>query len=138
MPVQTHIRSPLLSAAPISRSRRARAQEGGSIIFFAALKPGQIAVRIRQSQSNSGRLERIGSAGSHTTVIWASSSTTPAVTYFQKAISSFRANATISTSALPDAAAIELDGLVGPLQRMPFYSVRDLLVRFDGVCGRSP
>src|SRR5205823_4518719 len=34
---QTHIRSPLLSAAPISRLRRARAQEGGTILFFGFL-----------------------------------------------------------------------------------------------------
>src|ERR1700751_2887608 len=34
MPLQTHIRSPLLTAAPISRLRRARAQEGGTILFF--------------------------------------------------------------------------------------------------------
>ncbi len=37
MPLQTHIRSPLLSAAPISRLRRARAQEGGTILFFGFL-----------------------------------------------------------------------------------------------------
>ena len=37
MPLQTHIRSPLLSATPISRLRRARAQEGGTI-FFAAFE----------------------------------------------------------------------------------------------------
>ena len=34
MPLQTHIRSPLLTAAPISRLRRARAQERGTILFF--------------------------------------------------------------------------------------------------------
>src|SRR5258706_7555339 len=37
MPLQTHIRSPLSSAAPISRLRRARAQEGGTILFFGFL-----------------------------------------------------------------------------------------------------
>jgi hypothetical protein len=37
MPLQTHIRSPLLTAAPISRLRRARAQEGGTILFFGFL-----------------------------------------------------------------------------------------------------
>src|ERR1700681_2225487 len=37
MPLQTHIRSPLTSAAPISRLRRARAREGGTILFFGFL-----------------------------------------------------------------------------------------------------
>src|ERR1700745_1944259 len=37
MPLQTHIRSPLLTAAPISRLRRARPQEGGTILFFGFL-----------------------------------------------------------------------------------------------------
>jgi hypothetical protein len=37
MPLQTHIRSPLLTVAPISRLRRARAQEGGTILFFGFL-----------------------------------------------------------------------------------------------------
>src|ERR1700722_20204625 len=37
MPLQTHIRSPLLTAAPISRLRRARAQEGETILFFGFL-----------------------------------------------------------------------------------------------------
>src|ERR1700739_1952934 len=37
MRLQTHIRSPLLTAAPISRLRRARAQEGGTILFFGFL-----------------------------------------------------------------------------------------------------
>ena len=37
MPLQTHIRSPLLTAAPISRLRRARAQDGGTILFFGFL-----------------------------------------------------------------------------------------------------
>src|ERR1700724_2793366 len=37
MPLQTHIRSPLTSAAPISRLRRARVQRGGTILFFGFL-----------------------------------------------------------------------------------------------------
>src|SRR5260370_7123288 len=37
MPLQTHIRSPLSSAAPISRLRRARAQGRGTILFFGFL-----------------------------------------------------------------------------------------------------
>ena len=37
MPLQTHIRSPVSSAAPISRLRRAKAQEGGTILFFGFL-----------------------------------------------------------------------------------------------------
>ena len=39
MPLQTHIRSPLFSAAPIPRLRRARAQEGGTILFFGSFNP---------------------------------------------------------------------------------------------------
>lgn len=34
-----------LTAAPISRLRRARAQEGGTILFFGFFKPSQISVR---------------------------------------------------------------------------------------------
>ena len=41
MPLQTHIRSPFLSAAPISRLRRARAQEGGTILFFGFLSQAE-------------------------------------------------------------------------------------------------
>jgi hypothetical protein len=98
MPLQTHIRSPILSAAPISRLRRARAQEGGTILFFGFL--GQAKSRsahldppelIRPRKIEKGKL------CSQAAVVSAPSKTTPAVTYFQKAISSFRAKATIST-----------------------------------------
>jgi hypothetical protein len=44
MPLQTQLRSPLLTAAPVSRLHRARAQEGGTILFFG-FKPSQISVR---------------------------------------------------------------------------------------------
>jgi transposase len=50
-PLQTHIRSPLLSAAPISRLRRARAQEGGTILFFGFLS---------QAKSRSAHLDPPG------------------------------------------------------------------------------
>src|SRR6202035_2249493 len=43
MPLQTHIRSPLTSAAPISRLRRARAQEGGTILFFGFLSQAKLS-----------------------------------------------------------------------------------------------
>ena len=62
-------------------------------------KPGQISVRSPGSagaDQGSGRLKR-GSVCFQAAVVSAPSSTTPAVTYFQKAISSFRAKATIST-----------------------------------------
>src|SRR3981081_3084470 len=42
MPLQTHIRSPLSSAAPISRLRRAKAQEGGTILFFGFLSQAKL------------------------------------------------------------------------------------------------
>ncbi len=45
MPLQTHIRSPLSSAAPISRLRRAKAQEGGTILFFGFLSQAKLPVR---------------------------------------------------------------------------------------------
>ncbi len=41
----SHPVAAFLSAVPISRLRRARAQEGGTILFFGFLKPGQISVR---------------------------------------------------------------------------------------------
>src|ERR1700737_5239568 len=42
MPLQTHIRSPLTSAAPISRLRRARAQEGGTILSQAKFRSAHL------------------------------------------------------------------------------------------------
>lgn len=42
MLLQTHIRSPLSSAAPISRLRRAKAQEGGTILFFGFLSQAKL------------------------------------------------------------------------------------------------
>jgi hypothetical protein len=102
MPLQTHIRSPLLTAAPISRLRRARAQEGGTILFFGFFKPGQISVRSPGSAGADQAPE--GWKGKsfcfQAAIVSAPSKTTPAVTYFQKAISSFRAKATIVLSEL--------------------------------------
>ena len=95
----SHPVAALLTAAPISRLRRARAQEGGTILFFgflsqakfrsAHLDPPEL-IRLRE-------IEKRESFCFQAAVVWAPSRTTPAVTYFQKAISSFRAKATIST-----------------------------------------
>jgi hypothetical protein len=78
------------------RLRRARAQESGTILFFGFWS---------QAKSRSARLDppeliglrNIGGAGPQAASISAPSGTIPAVTYFQKAISSFRAKATTST-----------------------------------------
>ena len=98
MPLQTHIRSPFLSAAPISRLRRARAQEGGTILFFGFLSQAEF----RSAHLDPPELIRPQKIERENfcfqvAVISAPSKTTPVVTYFQKAISSFRAKATIST-----------------------------------------
>ena len=91
--------SPLLTAAPISRLRRARAQEGGTILFFGFLSQAKFRsahldppepIRPRKIEGKAlfsgGRcLGSFGHAG---------------VTYFQKAISSFRAKATSVLSEL--------------------------------------
>ena len=70
MPLQTHIRSPLLTAAPISRLRRARAQEGGTILFFGFLSQAEISVRspgspelIRPRRLKKGKLLFSGGRG---------------------------------------------------------------------------
>src|SRR3974390_1858522 len=98
MPLQTHIRSPLLTAAPISRLRRARAQEGGTILFFGFLSQAKFrsAHLDPPEPIRPQKIEKGKSFCFQAAAVSAPSRTTPAVTYFQKATSSFRAKATIS------------------------------------------
>ena len=76
----------------------ARAQEGGTILFFGFLSQAKFRSAHLDPREliRSRRLKR-GGVCFQALVVSAPSSTTPAVTYFQKAISSFRAKATIST-----------------------------------------
>jgi len=114
MPLQTHIRSPLFCrTAPIFPLASGEAQEGGTILFFDFLCQAQIAVRSPGSAGADQAPERLKMESSycHAAVVAAPSMTTPALTYRQKAISSFRANA---TSALSYAATIELYPVMKP------------------------
>ena len=65
--------------------------------LFRLLEPGQISVRSPGSAGADRAPEDWKGAGPQAAIISAPSGTIPAVTYFQKAISSFRAKATIST-----------------------------------------
>jgi hypothetical protein len=86
------------SAAPISRLRRARAQEGGTILFFGFLNQAKFrSAHLDPPELVRPRKIKRGSVCFQALVVSAPSNTTPAVTYFQNAISSFRAKATIST-----------------------------------------
>ena len=94
----SHPVAAFISAAPISRLRRARLRRAGP--FFSSAFFGQARSRSahldRPELIRPRKIER-GGAGLQAAVVSAPSSTTPAVTYFQNAISSFRARATIRT-----------------------------------------
>ena len=94
---QPHIRSPLVTAAPTSRLRRAGLRKtrtilengvsGHGLLRFVDLDPSGLIL-------SWGLRDWLG-AYRHAVFIAAPSMTTPAVTYFQRATSSFRASATI-------------------------------------------
>ena len=97
---QPHLRSPFATAAPTSRLRRAGLRKtrtflengvsGHGLLRFVHLDPsGLITSRGLRDWMRERRAYR--QAG----LIMAPSITTPALTYFQSATSSFRANATI-------------------------------------------
>ena len=100
MPLQTHIRSPLslvgCTNIPLASGKGSGGRDHSLLRLF---EPGQISVRSPGSARADEALGDLkwGGAGFHAAVVSAPSSTTPAVTYFQKAISSFRAKATIMT-----------------------------------------
>lgn len=96
--VQTHIRSLFEAAAPLSRLRCGYGSGGRS----------HTGARRRKAKSNCGsptwigldlirswRLEKLGKFNRYADFVVAPSMTTPAVTYFHKATSNLRANATI-------------------------------------------
>ena len=94
---QPHIRSPLETAAPTSRLRRAGAQ-GAKPFYqsaYRAMAPIGSSTRIRQNSSGPGRFEYLLSVCGQAAFITAPSMTTPAVTYFHNATSSLRASATM-------------------------------------------
>ena len=111
-------RRSLLSAAPISRLRRARgAQESGTILFFGFWRPwGQISVRsppgipagAHRAPEDWGALVLKGKP-----LILGSSGTIPSATYFQKRTQQLSGQG--NDQYLPDLAAIELDPLMEPL-----------------------
>src|SRR3954465_2765447 len=94
---QPHIRSPFATAAPTSRLRRAGLRKtrtilengvsGHGLLRFVDLDPSGLIL-------SWGLRDWLG-AYRHAVFITAPSMTTPAVTYFQSATSSFRASATI-------------------------------------------
>jgi hypothetical protein len=93
----SHPVAALLSAAPISRLPSGEGSGERNHSLFRLLEPGQISVRSPGSAGADRAPEDWRGAGPQAAIISAPSGTIPAVTYFQKAISSFRAKATIST-----------------------------------------
>jgi hypothetical protein len=99
-PDQPHIRSPFATAAPTSRLRRAglrrrepfskTAFQGHGLLRFVHLDPSELITSRGLRYWMRGR-RGYRQAG----LIMAPSITTPALTYFQSATSSFRASATI-------------------------------------------
>ena len=80
---------------PLASGKGSGARDHSLLRLF---KPGQISVRSPGSAgADQARQTKKGSVCFQEAVVSAPSSTTPVVTYFQKAISSFRAKATIRT-----------------------------------------
>ena len=114
----THIRLTLLTAAPISRLRPARAQEGGTILFFGFLSQAKFRSAhldppepIRPQKIEKEKL--LFSDGR----CLAPSRTTPAVTSFQKAISSFRPRQRSVLSELGHHRSVRADKTTGSYRR---------------------
>jgi len=97
-PDQTHIRLPREATAPISRLRRVGLRRTRPFFCSAFLSHARTAVRPPGSVRTDQVLGITGlrqGLRPQVAFITAPSMTTPAVTYFQKATSSFRASATI-------------------------------------------
>src|ERR1700731_1833370 len=96
---QPHIRSPFMTAAPTSRLRRAKAQEDENHSRKRRFRPWLASVRLPGSARTDQVLEdngiRLDVFVRQAAFIVALLVTTPVVTYFQSATSSFRASATI-------------------------------------------